>query len=150
MLLNKKGSVHAVIFVVVILVGFVVALGWPQYRKNQTIRNAQQALEFGKKLAFLEASYKEATGFYTPDFTELTRAGGERFPCEYTRENRKLVCAHYSYYLEKGDLLIVRHNTFPNWFEVNINKGSVACLHEESSISGSHVCEQLGKKAFLN
>ena len=58
MLFGPRGSIHTIVLVLVVIVGFGIALGWPQYKKHQMIGIAQQALDLGKALAFAEATYQ--------------------------------------------------------------------------------------------
>ena len=139
--LGQRGSIHTIVLVLVVLIGFGLALGWPQYKKHQMLRIAQQALDLGKAVAFAEATYKTKNGVYTPDFAQLELA----LPCPVERngENIEMVCQHYVYRLEGGNILRVAHKDFPKWFELNIDEGSVDCSHEDGSIAGSHICGQV-------
>ncbi len=138
MFFGPRGSIHTIVLVLVVLVGFGLALGWPQYKKHQTLSIAQNALDLGRALAFEEATYKAAHGTYTPDFAQLNL----RLPCPVERSGDKIemVCDHYVYRLEENGLLRVEHKGLPKWFELDLEKGSVDCSHEEGSIAGSHIC----------
>ncbi len=145
MLFEKKGSVHTIVFALVILVGFGIALGWPQYKKHQTITHAQEALELGKALAFAESSYKSVRGKYTPNFAELNLA----LPCPMEMNNGKpeMVCSEYVFHLEEGHLLRIQHKGLPKWFDLDIENGTVDCSHEDGSIAGSHICNRVNLAA---
>ena len=138
MFVEQRGSIHTIVLILVVLVGFGAALGWPQYKKHQTIRVAKHALELGKEIAFAEATYKTKYGAYTPDFTQLNVT----LPCpvEKSEGQTEMVCPHYVYRLVEGNILRVKHVNLPKWFDLNLDEGSVDCSHEESSIAGSHIC----------
>ena len=141
MLFGQRGSIHTIVLVLVVIVGFGIALGWPQYKKHQTLQTAQQALELGKALAFAESSYKMRYGKYTPDFAKLDM----QLPCPVERSGDKIemVCQQYVYRLEEGKILRVAHKGLPKWFDLNIEEGSVDCSHEDGSIAGSHICSRV-------
>lgn len=138
---GQRGSIHTIVLILVVLVGFGAALGWPQYKKYQTIRTAQQALEQGKALAFAEASYKTRYGKYTADFAKLD----VQLPCPVERDGEKIemVCPDYVYRLEEGNILRVAHKGLPKWFDLDLEKGSVDCSHEDGSVAGSHICSRV-------
>lgn len=141
MLFGQRGSIHMIVLILVMIVGFGLALGWPQYKKHQTLAIAQDALDLGKALAFAEATYKTQHGEYTPDFAKLDFA----LPCPVERDGEKIemVCQQYVYRLEEGNILRVAHKGLPKWFDLDLEKGSVDCSHEEGSIAGSHICGQV-------
>lgn len=56
--MGRNGSIHTIVLVLVMLIGFGAALGWPQYEKHRTIAAAQKALDIGKSLAFAELLIK--------------------------------------------------------------------------------------------
>ena len=123
--MGRNGSIHTIVLVLVMLIGFGAALGWPQYEKHRTIAAAQKALDIGKSLAFAEASYKEHYKAYTPDFELL----GADLPCPVERAERNLVR--------------VAHKNYPKWFDINIDQGSIDCSHEEGSLVGQHICDRV-------
>lgn len=141
MVFGQRGSIHTIVLGLVIVVGFGIALGWPQYKKHQTVASAQRALDLGKALAFAEAAYKEQNGGYTPDFARL----GVALPCPLVREGGKIemTCGDYVYRLEEGGVLRVQHKGLPKWFDLNLEEGSVDCSHEDGSIAGSHICARV-------
>lgn len=145
MFVEQRGSIHTIVLILVVIVGFGLALGWPQYKKHQTLAKAQRALELGKALAFAEATYKTQHGAYTPDFARLDF----ELPCPVQREDGKIemVCSDYVYRLEEGNILRVQHKGVPKWFDLDLEKGSVDCSHEEGSIAGSHICERVDLSA---
>lgn len=140
MKLGQRGSIHTIVLLLVMICGFGIALGWPQYKKHQTVAAAQRAVDLGKALAYSESVYKEHHGAYTPDFTRL----GVDLPCPVTRsaEQVEMTCAHYTYTLE-GSQLRVQHNKLPKWFVVDVENGAVDCSHEEGSLAGSHICARV-------
>lgn len=105
--MGRNGSIHTIVLVLVMLIGFGAALGWPQYEKHRTIAAAQKALDIGKSLAFAEASYKEHYKAYTPDFELL----GADLPCPVERAEGKIemVCSDYTFSLAEGNLVRVAH-----------------------------------------
>ncbi len=141
MFVGQRGSIHTIVLILIVLIGFGLALGWPQYKKHQMIRAAKHALELGKALAFAEAVYKTQKGAYTPDFAQLNVP----LPCPVERDGEKIemVCQQYVYRLEEGNILRVAHKGLPKWFDLDLEKGSVDCSHEEGSIAGSHICGQV-------
>ena len=141
MYFEQRGSIHTIVLILVVIVGFGIALGWPQYKKHQTLQTAQRALDLGKALAFAEATYKAKYGNYTPDFAKLDFA----LPCPLEREGSQIemVCKEYVYRLEGDDILRVQHKGFPKWFDLNLTEGSVDCSHEDGSIAGSHICSRV-------
>lgn len=141
MLFGQRGSIHTIVLILVMIVGFGLALGWPQYKKHQTLAIAQDALDLGKALAFAEATYKTQHGEYTPDFAKLDFA----LPCPVERGEGKIemVCNHYVYRLEENGILRVQHKGLPKWFDLHLAEGSVDCSHEEGSIAGSHICSRV-------
>lgn len=147
MLFGQRGSIHTIVLVLVVIVGFGIALGWPQYKKHQMIGIAQQALDLGKALAFAEATYKNQYGAYTPDFAKLDL----NLPCPVQRADGKIemVCSHYVYRLEENHVLRVQHKGLPKWFDLNIAEGSVDCSHEDSSVAGSHICSRVDLSAAV-
>lgn len=141
MVLGQRGSIHTIVLGLVIIVGFGIALGWPQYQKHKTVASAQRALDLGKALAFAEATYKTQHGAYTPDFVQL----GLALPCPVVRDGDKIEmeCSDYVYRLEEGGVLRVQHKGLPKWFDLDLAKGSVDCSHEDGSIAGSHICSRV-------
>ncbi len=141
MYFGQRGSIHTIVLVLVVIVGFAIALGWPQYKKHQTLRVAQRALDLGKALAYAESTYKTQHGSYTPDFAKLDFA----LPCPLERAGDKIemVCSAYVYRLEENGVLRVRHKGLPKWFDLNLAEGSVDCSHEDGSIAGSHICNRV-------
>lgn len=140
MFFNCKGSAHALVCVLVILVGFGVALGLPQYNKQQTLKRAEKALALGKALAFAEANYKQAFGKYTEDFTKLRT----ELPCPF--EEGELRCPYYTFRLENENEIRIQHADYPKWFTVKLDEGSIDCSHEEDSIVGQHICGRVETK----
>lgn len=141
MIFGQRGSIHTIVLGLVIVVGFGIALGWPQYKKYQTVASAQRALDLGKALAFAQATYKAQHGGYTPDFAQLNVA----LPCPLERDGDKIemTCSDYVYRLEEGGVLRVQHKGLPKWFDLNLEEGSVDCSHEDGSIAGSHICARV-------
>ena len=139
--MGRNGSIHTIVLVLVMLIGFGAALGWPQYEKHRTIAAAQKALDIGKSLAFAEASYKEHYKAYTPDFELL----GADLPCPVERADGKteMVCSNYTFSLAEGNLVRVAHKNYPKWFDINIDQGSIDCSHEEGSLVGQHICDRV-------
>ncbi len=139
--LGQRGSIHTIVLILVVIVGFGIALGLPQYKKHQTLRLAEQALNLGKAVAFAEETYRTQHGAYTPDFAKLDFA----LPCPVERDGNRIemVCKHYVYRLEENGILRVQHKGLPKWFELNLAEGSVDCSHEDGSIAGSHICSRI-------
>lgn len=146
--MGRNGSIHTIVLILVMLVGFGAAIGWPQYEKHRTIAAAQKALEVGKSLAFAEASYKERYKAYTPDLERLDAV----LPCpvERTDEKIEMVCSDYTFSLAEGNLVRVAHKSYPKWFDINIDQGSIDCSHEEDSLVGQHICARVDLSDFKN
>jgi len=142
--MNFHNILHKMVVGVVMLVGFGIALGWPQYKKHQTIVKAQQALDFGREIAYQQAVYKDQHGHYEPDFTKLQLShvcpaavrDGETAHFE-------IKCDPYVFYLKDGHIVRIDHPDMPEWFELDIDGGTVSCSYEENSWAGEHICDRM-------
>jgi len=143
--MNIHNIVHKLVVGVVMLIGFGIALGWPQYRKHETIVKAQRALDFGREIAFQEASYKARTGSYQPDFSKLnlSRTCPAAVKDGITESRYEINCPPYVFYLKDGHIVRVEHPDMPEWFELDIDAGTVSCSYEEGSWAGEHICDRM-------
>ena len=136
MLLSKKGSIHKMVVGSVIFCGFGVALILPQYKKHETLVKARTAAERVKEIAFLLEKNQRGVKPVTPDFAQIELS----FACERNEDNTQLSCDDYTYRFDNGNLLRIEHNTLPQWFEIDVENGTVACESEKGSWAGEHIC----------
>ena len=145
--MNIHNIVHKLVVGVVMLIGFGIALGWPQYRKHQTIKQAQHALDFGREIAYQEAVYKAQTGHYQPDFSKLELSlncpAVVKDGAEETFGRYEINCPPYVFYLKDGHIVRVDHPDMPEWFELDIDSGTVSCSYEKDSWAGAHICDRM-------
>ena len=59
-MLGQRGSIHTIVFGLVLLFGFVAALGWPQYAKHREISRAKEALFSARNMAQAQSTYAAA------------------------------------------------------------------------------------------
>ena len=145
--MNIHNILHKAVVGIVMLIGFGIALGWPQYKKHQTIVQAQHALDFGREIAYEEAVYKSQTGRYEPDFSKLDLSR----PCpaavkdsvDGTESRYEITCPPYVFYLKDGHIVRIDHPDMPEWFELDIDNGTVSCSYEEGSWAGAHICDRM-------
>lgn len=124
----------------IICLGFGLALILPQYRKHQTLVHARTAVEHGKEIAFALSKYRMPA-----DFSPIELS----FACERNEDNTLLTCGAYTFRLENGRLLHIEHQTLPQWFEIDIENGTIACDHEKDSWAGEHICAHAHVPATL-
>lgn len=138
MLLSSRGSMHTFMFVLIVLFGFGLALGLPQYQKHKNIAEGRQALNRGGALSFAQSAYKQAHGSYTQDFSRLDLPE-ELSSCTLQEEGKALLCGEYLFTQEAG-ILKASHTRFPKWLEFNLDEGGVDCSHAGDSDAGRHIC----------
>lgn len=138
MLFSKRGSMHTFMFALIILCGFGLALGLPQYKKHKNIAQGRAALNHGGALAFSQAAYKQAHGAYTEDFSQLDLPE-ELVACTLQEQGKALLCGEYLFAQEAG-VLRATHVRFPKWLEFNLDEGSIDCSHAGDSEAGRHLC----------
>lgn len=139
--MNKSGILHKLMLIIILVVGFGVALVWPQVQKKIDIHYARTAAQTGQELAKAEQAFYEKNGFYTADFEQL----GIALPCPVTvKENRSVLhCPHYDFVLEEASVIRVSNTKYPKWFEVSLQDGTIACLHEDDSLVGARICAKV-------
>ena len=137
MLLSKRGSMHTFMFALIILFGFGLALGLPQYQKHKNISEGRTALNRGGALA--QAAYKQAHGSYTQDFSRLDLPE-ELAYCTLQEAGKALLCGEYLF-TQEGGVLKASHVRFPKWLEFYLDEGRVDCAHAGDSDAGRHICE---------
>lgn len=137
MLYNRKGLLHKIMLWLVLIVGFAVAIGWPQLRKAQELARAKEALAGGRNIAAAEMVYFKANGAYAGDFRLMDKP--LTCPLEQVDGVFVLKCKNYSYRVE-GDLLKISHNQYKKWFTISLVDGKADCLHEPESLAGAHLC----------
>lgn len=138
MLLSKRGSMHTLMLALIILFGFGLALGLPQYKKHKNIAEGRTALNQGGALAFSQAAYKQAHGGYTRDFSRLDLPQ-ELASCTLQEQGNALLCGEYLFSQEAG-VLKASHVRFPKWLEFHLDEGYVDCSHADDSEAGRHIC----------
>ena len=139
--MNRQGMAHGIVFVLIIIVGFGFALGWPQYAKHKEITHAKEALEMACRLAQAQKDYAaEHDGRYAQSWTDF----GLPLTCQQvTKEGvNTLECAYYDFYLQDG-LIYARHNNIAKWLTVDVASGKADCSHETRSVAGAKICEKL-------
>jgi len=134
--LSNKGFVHKIVVGSIIFIGFALALILPQYEKHQTLVKTRTAAERGKEIAFALDKYHHQYKRFPTDFSQIELS----FPCERNEDNTQLSCDDYTYRLENPTLLRIEHNTLPQWFEIDVENGTVACESEKDSWAGQHIC----------
>lgn len=139
--MNIHNILHKLVVAVVMLIGFGIALGWPQYKKHQTISQARHALDLGREMAYQESVYKTSHGQYQPDFTQLQLSVS--CPVTTVQEKPAMKCGDYVFYLQNGHIVRVDHENMPEWFELDIDGGTVRCSYEENSWAGKHICDRM-------
>lgn len=140
MLFSQRGSVHVFVFVLVILCGFGLALGWPQYSKYREIARAKDALVTAAHLGHLQYAYaQEHNGQYQQSWS----AFGLPLTCpEITKDGvNVLECEHYDFFMKDGTV-VARHRRFPSWFTYNPATEKADCSHEDASLAGAHLCDK--------
>lgn len=139
--MNKSGVLHKLMLFLILVVGFGVALVWPQVQKQIDIHYARQAAQTGRQLAKAEQAFYAKNGFYTADFEQLQMT----LPCPVAvKDNRSLLhCPHYDFVLEEASVLRVSNTKYPKWFEVSLEDGSIVCRHEEESLVGARICSKV-------
>lgn len=145
--MNIHGILHKLVVALVIFVGFGIALGYPQYKKHKNIVRAQEALELGREIAYKESVYFERIGRYQPDLSKLKLSVS--CPLEEKDGQQILVCTPYTYYL-KDSIVRVDHETLPEWFELDVDAGSVDCAYDEGSWAGEHICDRMDLSSWTN
>lgn len=138
MFLSNRGSMHTFMFALIILFGFGLALGLPQYQKHKNITQGRRALNNGGAVAFAQSAYKQAHGAYTQDFSRLNLPE-ELASCTLQNNGGALLCGEYLFTQEAG-ILKASHVRFPKWLEFNLDEGSVDCSHAGDSEAGRHIC----------
>lgn len=138
MLLSNRGSMHTLMFALIILFGFGLALGLPQYKKHKNIAEGRAALNRGGALAFSQAAYKQAHGEYTEDLSQLALPE-ELVACTLQEQGKALLCGEYLF-IQQAGMLKASHVRFPKWLEFNLDEGSVDCSHAGDSEAGRHIC----------
>ena len=145
--MNFHNILHKLVVGIVMLIGFGIALSWPQYKKHQTITQAQHALDFGREIAYQESVYKAQTGRYEPDFSKLDLskncASVIKDGVDENSSRYEINCPPYVFYLKGGHIVRVDHPGMPEWFELDIDAGTVTCSHEENSWAGEHICDRM-------
>lgn len=139
MLLSKRGSMHTLMFILIIFCGFGLALGVPQYRKYKNITEGRRAINRGGALSFALSGYKQRYGVYTQDFSKLVLPQ-ELAECTLEEGGRAILCGEYRF-TQEGGILKAAHVRFPKWFEFDLDGGTVVCAHAEDSDAGRHLCE---------
>jgi len=139
--MNFHNIVHKLVVSLVLLLGFGIALGWPQYKKHKNIVRAQQALDLGREIAYEESEYKRRTGRTLDDFTKLNLS--TKCPFKQNNGRTEMTCDPYVYWLKDGHIVRVDNTQLPEWFELDINAGTVDCSYEEGSWAGEHICDRM-------
>ncbi len=139
--MNKSGVLHKLMLVLILLVGFGVALVWPTLQKKLDVHYARQAAQIGRQLAQAEQTFQQRNGFYTADFGQL----GLDLPCPAAVKDGQTVlhCRHYDFMLEQADVIRVSSTKYPKWFTVSLADGSITCGHEDGSLAGARICAQV-------
>lgn len=135
-MLSLKGSAHKFLIFSITFIGIALMILLPQYRKHQTLVKARTAAERGKEIAFALDKYKNQYKHFAPDFSQIELS----FDCERTQNNTQFFCDDYTYRLEKGYLLHIKHTSLPQWFEIDVENGSVVCNSEKDSSVGEYIC----------
>ncbi len=138
MFFSKRGSMHTFMFALIILFGFGLALGLPQYKKYKNISEGRAALNRGGALAFSQAAYKQAHGAYAEDLSRLDLPR-ELASCTLQEEGKVLLCGEYLFAQEAG-VLKASHVRFPKWLEFHLDEGRVDCSHAQDSEAGRQIC----------
>ena len=133
-MLGQRGSIHTIVFGLVLLFGFVAALGWPQYAKHREISRAKEALSSARNMA-------QAQGTYAADWAAI----GLPLTCPQVTQNgvNVLECEFYDFYMQDGRVY-AKHKNIAKWLTVDVATGQADCSHEEKSIAGSHICARVG------
>ena len=128
--MNIHNILHKLVVGIVMIIGFGIALGWPQYKKHKTITQAQHAMDLGREIAYKESAYKMQTGRYEPDFSKLDLSRDCPAAVEDDAEGNaryEITCPPYVFYLKDGHIVRVDHPDMPEWFELDIDGGTVSC-----------------------
>ena len=126
---------------IILLIGFGVALLWPQMQKKIDIHYARQAAQTAKELAKAEQTFYAKNGFYTADFEQL----GLSLPCPSgVKDGRSILhCPHYDFVLEDATVIRVSNTKYPKWFTVSLEDGTITCQHEDDSLVGARICAKV-------
>lgn len=146
--MNIHNILHKLVVGLVLFMGFGIALGWPQYKKHQNIVRAQQALDLGREIAFEESEYKKRVGRVVEDFTKLDLS--VKCAAQESNGRKEMTCPPYVYWLKDGHIVRVDHTELPEWFELDIDAGTVDCSYEEGSWAGEHICDRMDLSSFAN
>ena len=146
--MNIHNILHKLVVTLVIVAGFGIALGWPQYKKHQNLVRAQEALDLGREIAYKESVYFKRIGRYQPDFTKLDLS----VSCQSREQDgrQELICPPYTYYLKENGIVRVDHENMPEWFELDVDMGSVDCAYEEGSWAGEHICDRMDLSSWTH
>lgn len=139
--MNHKGMVHSVVFILVIIIGFGFALGWPQYAKYREVSRAKEALAQAVRLGEAQKEYAAShEGEYAGNWEDFALP----LTCpQVVRDGVYILeCPHYHFYLQEGKIY-ARHNDIAKWFTYDITTGDVDCAHETQSVAGSKICEKV-------
>ena len=141
-MLGQRGSIHTIVFGLVLLFGFVAALGWPQYAKHREIFRAKEALSSARNMAQAQSTYATThNGQYAADWAAI----GLPLTCPQVTQNgvNVLECEFYDFYMQDGKVY-AKHKNIAKWLTVDVATGQADCSHEEKSIAGSHICARVG------
>ena len=137
MSLSHNGAVHKIFAGIILSFCLVLALIWPKYKKHQMFVQARTALERGKEIAFVLDKYKNKYRRFTPDFAQIELS----FDCARNAENTQLTCDNYTYRLDNGPVLHIRHTTLAQWFDIDVANGTVSCDYAKDFPAGAQLCE---------
>ena len=136
--MNKRGILHKLMLLVILGLGFGLALTLPAFKRHQDHVHARQALQVVKQISQAERDFYARNGFYTTDFTQLVNVKH----CHETVENGEsiLACAGYKVGLKGAHILRASNIKYPQWFEVDLDGGEPVCGYEEEAIVGQRLC----------
>ena len=136
--MNKKGILHKLMLVVILIAGFGLALTLPAWKRHQDQHHARQALQILQQLAEEERGFYAQHGFYTADLASLPAASS----CKQIQEEGReiLRCGSYDINLEQAHLLRARSIKYPQWFSFEIEERTPRCQYDASSVVGEHLC----------
>ena len=136
--MNKRGILHKLMLLIILVLGFGLALALPAFKRHQDIKHAHHALAVVQQIAAAEKAFYSKNGFYTADFSSLVQS--KHCASAVKDGNNVLACSGYDIGLEDANTLRATSTKYAQWFAVNLENGTPVCEYEEGALVGEHLC----------
>lgn len=136
--MNTHGLLHKIMLVVILALGFGLALVLPSVRRGADEQHARQALQTARALSQAEQTFFAQNGFYTADFDRMVPHSGCR--ASVRQERSFWACPGYDIALEEAHILHVQSTKYPQWFDLPLEGGGAVCGYEDGSPVGERLC----------